>query len=225
MTVHAATGMAADDAGNLAPKILRAAWMSIVLGMAIEVALIVTAVVFGKAGSLSPFLADLAGKMSWSVLVCVGISIGTAAAGAARAPIMGLLGLISAPVGFTLAKVAHKSAAQALDVAMAASTSGPTPGQLVVIRALEYAVLGFAVGHISRKPWGKLPVYAALGLGMGLTVAALVLTITIRTSPAPPPPFALASKGVNEVLFPLGCSMVLYAVNALGRRVRLTAAV
>jgi hypothetical protein len=215
----------ADAAASLAPRILRAAWLSIALGVLIEIALIVTALVLGKSGPLSPYIADLAGKMTWSVLVCVGISIGNAAAGGVRAPLMGFLGLISAPVGFTLAKVAHKSAAQALDVAMAASTSGPTPGQLVVIRALEYLLLGLAVGHISRKPWGRFPVYAGLGFTMGIVVAALVLTITVRTSAAPPPTFALASKGVNEVLFPLGCSVVLYVVNALGRRVRVVAAV
>lgn len=216
--------MPSDRSLDLAPRILRAAWMSIALGLLIEVALIVTAVVFGKSGPLSPFLADLAGKMTWSVLVCVGISVGSAAAGA-RAPVMGLLGLISAPTGFVLAKVVHKSAAQALDVAMAASTSGPTPGQLIVIRALEYGILGLTVGYISRKPWGRFPVYAAVGLGMGAVVASLVLWITISTAATPPPALALASKAVNELLFPLGCSMVLYAVNALGKRVVVAAAV
>lgn len=216
--------MSSDTSGDLAPKILRAAWLSIALGVLIEIALLSTAVAFGKTGPLSPFLADLAGKMTWSVLVCVGISVGNAAAGA-RAPVMGLLGLISAPAGFVLAKVAHKSAAQALDVAMAASTSGPTPGQLIVIRALEYAVLGLVVGHISRKPWGKLPVYAAVGFAMGAVVATIVLWITIRTAASPPSNLALTSRAVNEVLFPLGCSMVLYSVNALGRRMLVAAAV
>jgi hypothetical protein len=216
--------MSVEQSSQLPTRILHAAWMSILLGLLIEIALIVTAVVFGKAGSLAPFIADLAGKMSWSVLVCVGISVGSAASGA-RGPVMGLLGLISAPAGFALAKAAHKSAAQALDVAMAQATSGPTPGQLIVIRALEYAILGFAVGHVSRKPWGRLPIYAALGLGMGAIVATIVLLITVRTSSAPPPAFALVSKGVNETLFPLGCSIVLYVVNALGRRARLVAAV
>jgi hypothetical protein len=30
---------------------------------------------------------------------------------------------------------------------------------------------------------------------------------------------------VNEILFPVGCSIVLYALNALGKRVRLAVAV
>jgi hypothetical protein len=153
---------AADPGAGVAGRIFHAAWMSILLGLLIEIALLVTAVGFGKAERLSPFIADLAGMMSWSVLVCVGLAIGSAAAGL-RGPVMGLLGLLSAPAGFALAKAAHKSAAQALDVAIAAA--------------------------------------------------------------APPPAFALVSRGVNEVLFALGCSIVLYAVSALGRRVRLAVAV
>ncbi len=214
--------MPPKPAVSLPQRIFHAAWMSIALGVAIEIALIIAAATFGKSGDLRPFIADLAGKISWSVAVCVGISVGTVAANA-RGPAMGLLGFFSAPAGFALAKAAHKTAAQALEVAVAAS-AGPTAWQMIAIRAFEYGLLGLAVGHLSRKPWGRLPAYAALGLTTGGVAAALVLMITLRTAPTPPPTLALVSKGINEVLFPLGCSMVLYAVNTLGQRVRLTVA-
>ena len=107
---------------------------------------------------------------------------------------------------------------------IAASSAGPSALQMIVIRALEYGLLGLAVGFISRKSWGGLPVYAALGFATGAVAAAIVLGETARTSPAPVPMLAMVSKGINEVLFPLGCSMVLYAANALGQRMRIAVA-
>jgi hypothetical protein len=215
--------MGPPAAAMLPTRILHAAWWSILIGIGIELALIAAAAVFGKAQDLRPFIADLAGKLSWSVFVCVGISIGTAAA-KARGPAMGVLGLLSAPAAFAIAKAAHKSAAQALDVAVSAG-AGPTSGQMIAIRACEYALLGLAAGELSRRPWGRLPAFAGLGLLVGFAAAALVLWITLRATPATPPTLALVSKGINEVLFPLGCSIVLYAVNTLGDRSRLTVAV
>lgn len=215
--------MVAPKSTSFASQIFTAAWMSIALGFLIEIALIIAAATFGKASDVRPFIADLAGKVSWSVLVCVGISMGTVAA-RARGAAMGVLGVISAPAAFTLAKAAHKSAAAALDIAIAAATSGPTAGQMMLIRGAEYGLLGRAAGILSRKPWGRLPAYATLGLGMGAIAATLVLMVTVRTSAAPPPPLALVSKGINEVLFPLGCSIVLFAANTLGERTRLAVA-
>ena len=214
--------MAAQRSAPLAAQIFQAAWMSIALGITIEIALIVAAAVFGKSGDLRPFIADLAGKVSWSVLVCVGISIGTVAA-RARGPVMGVLGLFAAPTAFTVAKAAHKSAAAALDIAVAAS-SGPSAGQMMLIRAAEYGLLGLAAGYVSRRPWGRLPVFALMGFTIGVIAAAIIVLVTVRTAATPPPPLALVSKTINEVLFPLGCSIVLFAANALGQRTRLAVA-
>jgi hypothetical protein len=37
-------------------------------------------------------------------------------------------------------------------------------------------------------------------------------------STSPPPPADALSVGVNEVLFPIGCSLVLFSAGALGER-------
>ena len=214
--------MSTQRPASLTAQIFQAAWMSIALGVVIEIALIIAAATFGKSGDLRPFIADLAGKVSWSVLVCVGISIGTVAA-KARGPVMGLLGSFSAPAAFTLAKAAHKSASAALDIAVTAA-SGPTAGQMILIRAAEYGLLGLAAGDLSRRPWGRLPVYALLGFAIGAVAAAIIIMLTLRTAATPPPPLALVSRTINEVLFPLGCSIVLFTANALGQRTRLAVA-
>jgi len=43
--------------------------------------------------------ADLVKNVSWSVFVCVGLAVGTAVT-QSRVPVMGFLGLISAPLAF-----------------------------------------------------------------------------------------------------------------------------
>jgi hypothetical protein len=44
--------------------------------------------------------------------------------------------------------------------------------------------------------------------------------IALASSVTPPPPVAdLFVEGVNEVLFPVGCALVLFSAGALGTRV------
>lgn len=107
-----------------------------------------------------------------------------------------------------------------------AASAGPSPAQFIAIRVVEYAFLGWAVGSLSARPRAGLRVYALVGLATGVAAAAIVVLLSVRAAaPEALPLFALVSKCVNELLFPLGCSLVLYAVNALGSRVRLAAAV
>ena len=56
---------------------------------------------FGDGFGLRPFVADLVKNVSWSVFVCVGLAVGTAVT-QSRVPVMGFLGLISAPLAFGL---------------------------------------------------------------------------------------------------------------------------
>jgi hypothetical protein len=62
-------------------------------------------------------------------------------------------------------------------------------------------------------------------VGVGAASAAVVHFLILRSAPTPPPAFALAARATNELLFPVGCSLVLWTLNTLGKRVRLTATV
>src|SRR5262245_25673453 len=65
-------GAARQGAGQeLWPKILRAAWLAILLGFAIELLLLASAVALSTYQGPKPFLADLAQKVTWSLIVCV----------------------------------------------------------------------------------------------------------------------------------------------------------
>ena len=62
--------------------------------------------------------------------------------------------------------------------------------------------------------------HVAAGLAAGLLFGGTIVGLTYRMSPEVPATTALLSQGVNEILFPVGCSLVLFAATALGKRVQ-----
>jgi hypothetical protein len=202
-----------SEVHSIAQKVLRAAWMSIALGLFIEIALIIARRTVDA--DVPSVVADSAAKVSWSVFVCVGLAIGTTAS-KLRAPLMGLLGLISAPLGFAVARTTQKMAAQAMAVPPSAETVIPV--LIVVLKGLEYAALGAAIGWVSRKAWGGLSAHLACGLAAALTFGAAIVLLPLRTINSPTAA-QVVPQAVNELLFPLGCSLVLFLAGALGQRV------
>jgi hypothetical protein len=203
--------------GELWRTILRVAWLSIGLGLLLEVLLLLLAAFSGTGGHTpKPFVSDLVQKVSWSFIVCVGLAFGSTAS-KARSGVMGLLGLISAPLGFTIARSLHKGVNQALDVAGA--VGGASPFLIAGLKALEYGVLGAALGAVTkRQGGGSLGAHLGTGAAIGITFGGTILAVLARAAITPMTPVDLAAKGINEVLFPVGCSLVLYAAETMGRR-------
>ncbi|MBI5611994.1 MAG: hypothetical protein HY942_02830 [Gammaproteobacteria bacterium] len=206
-----------SPAAPLSATVLRVAWLSILLGLAIEGLLLAVAAGYGVLGSLKPFAADLAQKISWSVIVCVGIAFGTVAA-RARTAAMGLLGLFAAPSGFYLARALHKGAAQALALPDVAAMVAPSVLVLALIKAAEYGVLGMAVGWVGQRQRAGLWTHVLLGLAVGAAFGGLTIYLVIAAAPQQPGAAALAARTINEVIFPIGCALVLYAAQSMGRR-------
>jgi hypothetical protein len=200
---------------SLRPKVLRAAWLSIALGVSVELLLLAAATFGGSILRANPVVADLAQKVTWSVLVCVGIAFGTAAA-KARGPVMGLLGLVSAPLAFNAARAVHKGVSHALSVT-AVLTPGPAPVLLALLKSLEYGFLGAAVGWVGRRPRSSVAAYVGAGAAIGLTLGTLTLLVMSHDDDAATPASTLLARGINEVLFPIGCSLVLYAADRVGK--------
>jgi len=203
---------------NLGAQLLRVAWMSILLGVALEVVVLVLAGYAGTGGSSpKPFLADLAQKVSWGFIVCVGLAFGSAAS-KAREGVMGVLGLISAPLGFGVARSIHKGTLSALGVEVGGAAF---PFLIAGLKALEYGVLGALVAYLMKRNGGAgspASAYVAAGAGLGLTFGAFITYLLLRAGGGTPAPIDIASKGLNELAFPIGCALVLYASNALGKR-------
>ncbi len=203
---------------GLGGQILRVAWMSILLGVALEILILVLAAYSNTAGtSPKPFIADLAQKVSWGFLVCVGLAFGGTAS-KAREGVMGLLGLISAPLGFGVARSVHKGVLAALGIAGA---GGGFPFLVAALKALEYGVLGAAVGRLSKRKDGTgspLSAYLLAGSAIGLTFGLGITAVLLQAAPKAPTLVDGLAKGINEVVFPIGCSLVLYASGVLGKR-------
>ena len=191
------------------------AWLAIALGIAMEGLLLLLGAGLGKSLGLGSIVADLVKNVSWSVLVCGGLALGTTIA-KARVPVMGFLGLLAAPTAFELSRALHKGTLEAM-----ASTGGGgevlSPILVGVIKGVEYGCLGLAIAWVGQRPWGGLAAHIGVGLIVGLVFGGTIVALTMSSTP-PPAAAEAFSVGVNEVIFPIGCSLVLFSAGALGER-------
>jgi hypothetical protein len=196
----------------------KAAWLAIVLGIAIEGLVLVATTLFGGTLAARPVTADLAQKVSWSLLVCVALAFARTASRATGA-LMGIAGLLAGPAAFALARGLHKGVAQALGLVAtgAGAAPGPPPWLIGTLKGFEYALLGVAVAWIARKSWGGVGAHAGVGAVAGLLFGVPILLLSMQAAPTLAAS-ALAARAVNELLFPVGCALVLYASDTLGKR-------
>src|SRR5215208_7230175 len=95
---------------SLAKTLLHIAWLSILLGLALELILLGIAANANKLPGIEPFIASLVQKISWSGLVCTGVAFGKAASNA-NPTWMAFAGLLSAPTALAVARAMHKNTA------------------------------------------------------------------------------------------------------------------
>ncbi len=195
-------------------KLLRVAWFSILLGIAMELLLLLAAAGFGTIPAFKPVIADLVQKVSWSLFVCVGLAFGTVLS-QNNPPVMGLSGLVSGPVAFNIARMLHKGSLQALSVAVPAA-AGPSPFLLALIKAAEYGLLGVAAGWVNKASKGP-GVCALLALFIGAFFGGITLWFVAQASANPLTASAWVARSINEILFPVGCSLVLYTAGVSKR--------
>jgi hypothetical protein len=201
----------------LAERLLHVAWLSIAVGLSLELILLLCAALFGKNVQAAAFIAGLAQKVSWSWLVCTGIALGTAAS-RAQPIVAGFAGLLSAPIAFAVARATHKSVAQALSSAVAA---GPSPVLLAALKGAQYAVFGALIAYSSGKTPIQVKRYALVGLGVGVIFGGLMVWVGAQAAEASGQPLdgpGIVSRLINEILFPIGCALVICAADALGRK-------
>ncbi len=197
------------------PQMLRVAWLSIALGLLLELVLVLYALLSGQVGGPQPFLTDLIQKVSWGFIVCVSLAFGATASKAPETK-AGLLGLISAPLGFMIARSLHKAIGAALGVAGAAA--GVSPFLIGGLKGLQYGLFGGVLGWLGQQAWGKLGAHLGAGVAFGVTFGLTIALMMEVGAPVPTPPVGLVSRGLNELIFPVGCAAVVYASSVLGRR-------
>lgn len=209
-----APGPAERDANKLLKTIFTVAWMAILLGLLVQIGVFSAKISAGAKLPAVQLLVDVASGIAWSVIVCGGVAIGTVAAKSVP-QLMGLLGLICAPVAFAAAKGTQRGVAWIAGQPM--DQINMLTYQIGAAKTLEYAALGFVLGTVIRTPKSTLTNHTLIGLGFGLVFASLIVWLNMQSmaNGAPLPPPRLWATVVNEFIFPLGCSLVIFAVAKL----------
>jgi hypothetical protein len=200
----------------LGATLLRVAWLSVLLGLAMEGILLLLGSGLGEALGAGTIAADLARNVSWAVFVCVGLAIGTTVA-KSQLPLIGLTGLLAAPTAFEVSRVVHKGVGEALSAPADASTTSAL--LIAFVKALEYGFLGIAVGWLAERAWAGAAAYAAAGLVAGLIFGGTIVSLRVAASGALPA-VAIVTQAFNEILFPVGCALVLFAAGAVAKRMK-----
>lgn len=190
--------------------LIKIAWLAVLLGLVMELLTLALGAVVGARTSGAQALADVVQKVSWSFVACVGLALG-ALASKAPVPAMGFAGLIAAPVAFTVARALHKGAAQALALAPAGAAAPAMA--LAGVKAVEYACLGALLAAANRRGAASAGRHATIGLLTGLVFGGTAVAMM----PLQPWPAVLA-RALNELVFPVGCSMVLFTARILQPR-------
>ena len=210
-----AATVAPARSGALSSQLFAAAWMSVALAFTLEAISALGAFTLGRNTALQVFLANVGQKVGWGTLVCVGLAFAKAFkpkdTGAAA-----WAGMLSAPLAFTIARAIHKGLAQALGLDVA-STATSLLLLLTSIKALQYGVLGAALARLDEQETATLASYLRTGAWVALLFGGATLACTALFAPGLGAAAWLA-RGINELLFPMGCALVLFAASAAGKR-------
>lgn len=192
-------------------------WMAILLGLLVQGAVFAAKLAAGGKVPEAQLLVDVASGITWAMIVCGGVAIGTAASRNVSQT-MGLLGLAFAPLAFAAAKAVQRGIGGIVGQPPEALT--PLLFQTGGVKAVEYALLGFLLGRIIRTPKSTLTNHTMIGLGFGVVFSAIfVWLLFLNAAPgATVPTPRVAGTTINELIFPMGCSMVIYWVTQLGMR-------
>lgn len=219
-TSHAVQDAAAPPAESALRQLAVIAICSILLGLAIQVAILIARLMAGAGYPNAGWFVAATGGITWSVLVCVGLGIGAAIL-RVRAALAGLLGLVFAPTAVALAKASQKFVASMLDLAEQQAVL--SLGSVSAMRAIEYGVLGFLLGTLIQRGERRLSRYLGAGALVGLVLGGAAVVLIARTaasSGAPLPAPALMATIINEMVFPIGCALVIYAGMSVGQTFR-----
>lgn len=199
-------------------RIARFALLSILLGFAVQG--LVLALLLWGGGDAASALVGAAGGVTWSLLVCTGVGIATLLANG-RPLIGGLLAAAMAPLALAAAKAGQKVMTGWIGAAQTEAVL--SLGAVSLVKAVEYGLLGWLLGRLVAT--GRARALPCLGAGavVGFLFGGAVTALTWRAAQVagePLTPARLAATSVNEVLFPIGCALVILLGQEVGRALR-----
>jgi len=198
-------------------SLFHVAWLSIVLGVLLEIVLVVIAGVAPSFGDSKPVIVDLAQKVTWSFFVCMGLAVATIVT-KARMISMGAAGFLAAPLSFYIARAVHKALSQALNITNSSGLVGASPILLATCKGVEYGFLGAALGWLATRPRSGMLHYVGIGIFTGLTFGSAIVGIMASAMAQPPVGIALYTRLANELLFPIGCALVIFTADMLAKK-------
>ena len=199
---------------DLPRMMLHVAWMSIGLGILLQ---ILTNVVAKLAGASIPelgvWLRDASQKVSWSTMVCLGVALGTAAS-KARVAWSGAAGLLAAPAAFVSAKAVQKAVGSAVGASAAASSS-LVFWSVLALKGGQYAVFGAVIAWVASRRWGGLWAHVGIGAASGATFGMAAWAVAVFAAEKRPATPQMLGQAASELVFPVGCALVLYFAGRL----------
>lgn len=217
-----ATLPAETEAARIAMKrILTAAWLAVIAGVVAQMIVVAVRTWFGGAVQAAGFAAEMAQGVSWSVMVCAAIAIGTLAS-KARASIAGWIGFFAGPLAWAAAKGVQKGVQALAGVPQDQLT--PLFWSVCIWKGLEYALLGYGLATLVSGATKRASSYVFFGALVGLLSACIVIALNLNnaivtSTPLPAP--KMASLFANEVFFATACSVVIYTAQVLTRSIGL----
>jgi hypothetical protein len=190
----------------------------VILGLAVQSAILVIKLAGRPMGA--DLVVDVASGVTWAVLVCTGLAIGLSVA--KRRPMLtGALAFCFAPIALAAAKASQKVLSGWLGAAEKEAVLAL--GTVSMLRAAEYALLGWLLARLVIRDRASLWPYLAVGCAAGLTFGGAITGLTwwvARDDGLPLPPAALAATVINEMVFPVGCALVIFLGQSVGRHLR-----
>ncbi len=200
---------------NIAMTVL----FSIILGFTLQLITLAAKMLGGMEFPGVAFTLDIFGSVTWSILVCVGIGLGTIVMRSGVA-LAGIFGAVFAPIALVAAKSVQKGVALLLGMPVEGLTGAVIV--LGLIKAAEYGFLGAMLAVLMKRDDHQFKRYVLLGLGTGIVFGSALVFASLRmaaSSGAPLTTAQIAGKTVNEVLFPVGCAIVIYAIQIMSSHI------
>jgi len=204
-------------------RVVMVAWLAIALGFTMEALILTVRFAADSQPATTQVLIELAQGVTWSFFVCAGVGLGTAIA-KVRASLGGVVGAISAPLAMGVAKGTQKVMVSALDLAAKPAILSITT--LGVVRAIEYGLLGWVLATLAAREKPRPLHFMLAGALIGAVFGGGITALTIQTAAAKDValelPQAIAT-GINEIVFPIGCALVVYITLQVGRHMKFIA--
>lgn len=208
-----------ENAALVVQRIAIIAVLAVLLGFTMQGLILGAKLLAGGAFPGAKLFVDLTQGVAWSVLICAGVGIGTAIM-KVRAALAGLIAALFAPIALSVAKSVQKVMASAIGV-----VDQPAALSLVTIsalRAVEYGILGWALASLLQKEVKSASAFLGAGCTVGVVFGGAIAALGYHAASLGgqiPGSAQVAASLVNEIVSPIGCALVIYCGQLVGRNV------